>query len=147
MFEAHNYRRIREAAIKDFAIIVEALAGAPNSDARGRAFWDFVANNVAEKHGIKTLFGKESDTIAALIDEAQKIGMSKEEATISPSLYATLEDLALGLTRKEAAKKRNLTENTVKTHRYRLYKFLNAPGGDAHAVAIGYQKRILKLPK
>lgn len=147
MFETHNYRRVREKAIQEFAIIVDALTGAPNSDARGKFFWDYVANKVAEKHGLKSLFGAESASHDEVVEEAKKIGLSKEAATISPALYDTLEDIALGLSKKEAAKKRHLSENTVKTQRWRLYKFLNATGGNAHAVAIGYQKGILKLPK
>ncbi|MEV6833562.1 helix-turn-helix transcriptional regulator [Streptomyces sp. NPDC051133] len=61
---------------------------------------------------------------------------------LSPRLVDVLQALAAGETLSETATRLSLSEDTVKTHRRRLYARLGARTG-AHAVAIASRSELL----
>lgn len=69
-------------------------------------------------------------------------GPTAVDKPLSPRLLDVLRLIARGYSLAQMCAELYLSENTIRTHRYRLYQTLGASGA-AHAVAIGYERGLL----
>lgn len=79
----------------------------------------------------------------AIGDAQQGNNTPRIRGVLSPWQVRILQTLAAGLTLDEASAELDLSPNTMHTHRSRIYQALGARNA-AHAVAIGYQRGLLK---
>jgi DNA-binding CsgD family transcriptional regulator len=94
----------------------------------------------ADESGI-ALSQREIDVLAHRVTVKASQGL-RSVLRLTPRLFDTLQGLAAGENLGETAARLNVSEDTLKTHRRRLYKRLGATGG-AHAVAIAGSQGLL----
>jgi DNA-binding NarL/FixJ family response regulator len=98
----------------------------------------------AEKYDLP-LSIKQADVLSNHLAVYASQGTARK-ARLTDCQLATLVGLASGESAKETGRRIGRTENTVKTHRRRLYKALGARSG-AHAVAIAIATGLLRAPQ
>lgn len=118
-------------ALQDMTLIVDVISHTENT-VRTAKWWAQVRERVCERHGIPSLYGRQPST-----------KLKRTRPVLYPQMARVLELAAEGYTTKETAEIMGLTENTIKTHRLRSLKALDA-NNITHAVVIAIRQGILE---
>lgn len=76
---------------------------------------------------------------------APAVTLPKSATVLTGQQIAVLRALAEGERTAKTARRLGLSENTIKTHRSRVYSILGATGGAPHAVALGFCAGVLAV--